>query len=72
MTDKQYTEEELQKLAYDYTIWVAPEMLALLEKGLVFMEKNPFLFPEGEIERAKESIEEFKEIIENAENTATS
>ena len=63
---------DTQKLAYEYTVWVAPEMLALLEKGLIFMEKNPFLFEEGEIERAKESIKDFKEIIENEKDTAKS
>lgn len=56
-------QDENEKLAYDYTVWVAPEMLALLNKGLIFMEKHPQLFQEGEIERAKESIAEFEEVI---------
>jgi hypothetical protein len=60
---------DTQKLAYEYTVWVAPEMLALLEKGLIYMEKYPFLFEEGEISHTKENIEEFKEIIENAKST---
>jgi hypothetical protein len=56
-------QDENKKLAYDYTVWVAPEMLALLKKGAIFMEKHPQLFHEGELERAKESIVEFEEVI---------
>lgn len=66
MTKKTPEQLHAEKLAYDYTVWVAPEMLALLKKGLIFMEEHPELFEEGEIERAKESIAEFQEIVDNA------
>lgn len=57
---------DTEKLAYDYTVWVAPELLAYLKKSLIFMEKYPQLFAENEIERTKDSITEFEELIANA------
>ena len=63
MTKKTQEQIDAEKLAYDYTVWVAPEMLALLKKGLIFMEAHPELFHEGETERALESIKEFEEVI---------
>ena len=57
---------DTEKLAYDYTVWVAPELMAYLKKSLSFMEEHPYLFQEGEIERTKESITEFEELIANA------
>lgn len=59
------SKDSAEELAHQYTVWVAPEMIALLKKGAIFMEEHPELFHEGELERAHESIAEFEEIIKN-------
>jgi hypothetical protein len=58
-------EDTTEKLAYEYTVWVAPEMLALLKKSLIYMKKHPTLFAVDEIDRTKDSIKEFEEVIKN-------
>lgn len=64
MTKPEKTPEEL---ARDYAHWVAPEMIAMLEKALIFIKEHPQMFPNGEEEKTVETINELKEMLnENA------
>ena len=64
MTKSDKTPEEL---ARDYAHWVAPEMIAMLEKALIFIKEHPQMFPNGEEEKTIETINELKEMLnENA------
>lgn len=53
------------ELARDYAHWVAPEMIAMLEKALIFIKKHPEMFPNGEEEKTVETIQELKEMLED-------
>lgn len=52
-----------QELARDYAHWVAPEMIAMLEKALIFIKEHPEMFPNGEEEKTIETITELKEML---------
>ena len=61
------SEKTPQELARDYAHWVAPEMIAMLEKALIFIKEHPQMFPNGEEEKTIETINELKEMLnENA------
>lgn len=60
MTKSDKTPEEL---ARDYAHWVAPEMIAMLEKALIFIKEHPQMFPNGEEEKTVETINELKEML---------
>ena len=52
-----------QELARDYAHWVAPEMIAMLEKALIFIKEHPEMFPNGEEQHTIETIAELKEML---------
>lgn len=56
-------EKTPQELARDYAHWVAPEMIAMLEKALIFIKEHPQMFPNGEEEKTVETINELKEML---------
>lgn len=56
-------EKTPEELARDYAHWVAPEMIAMLEKALIFIEKYPQMFPNGEKEKTVETINELKDML---------
>lgn len=56
-------EKTPQELARDYAHWVAPEMIAMLEKALIFIKEHPQMFPNGEEEKTLETIQELKDML---------
>ncbi len=56
-------EKTPQELAREYAHWVAPEMVAMLEKALIFIKKYPQMFPNGEEEKTVETIQELKDML---------
>lgn len=64
------TDRTPQELARDYAHWVAPEMIAMLEKALIFIKEHPQMFLNGEEQKTIETIQELKEMLEeDASNT---
>lgn len=57
---------DTEQLGNEFSVYLAPEMIALLEKSLSFMEEHPYMFLDSanEIQRTKDSIEEFKAMLD--------
>ena len=57
------TPEEQRRLARDYAHWVAPEMIAMLRKALIFIREHPEMFPDNEEQKTVDTINELEEML---------
>ena len=57
-------EKTPEELARDYAHWIAPELIDMLEKALIFIKEHPEMFPSGEEEHTIKTIKEMREMLD--------